>query len=76
MNGLALRKMRVGSDIKTQISGFEVAAIEFEPTMKAVREFHIEPHNKMKQGKLRQFQCLQEEGGTKGGRRVRDHLGG
>ena len=44
--------MRVGSDIKTQISGFEAAATEFEPTMKAVREFHIDPHNEMKKGKL------------------------
>ena len=53
VNGLAFRKMRVGSDIKTQISGFEAAATEFEDTMKAVREFNIDPHNEMKQGKLK-----------------------
>ena len=53
VNGLAFRKMRVGSSIKTQISGFEAAAIEFEPTMKAVREYHIDPHNEMKGGKLK-----------------------
>ena len=53
VNGLALRKMRVGSGIKAQISGFEAAAVEFEPTMKAVREYHIDPHNEMKDGKLK-----------------------
>ena len=53
VNGLALRKMRVGSDIKTQISGFEAAAKELEDVMKAVRELDIDPYNEMKKGKLK-----------------------
>ena len=53
VNGLAFRKMRVGSDIKTQISGFEAAATEFGDTMKAVREFNIDPHNEMQKGNLK-----------------------
>ena len=52
MNGLALRRMRVGRDIKDQISGFEAAAAEMETTMKAVRELDIKPHCEMKSGKL------------------------
>ena len=52
MNGLALRKMRVGRDIKDQLTGFESAAAEMEPAMKAVRELNIQPHNEMKSGKL------------------------
>ena len=39
-------------DIKEQISGFEAAATEMEPAMKAVRELDIQPHNEMKSGKL------------------------
>ena len=53
VNGLAFRKMRVGSGIKAQISGFEAAATEFEPAMKAVREYHIDPHIEMRDGKLK-----------------------
>ena len=52
VNGLALRRMRVGRDIKDQISGFEAAAAEMEATMKAVRELDIKPHNEMESGKL------------------------
>ena len=70
VNGLAFRKMRVGGDIKTQIIGFEAAATEFEPTMKAVREYHIDPHNEMKGREVEgQFQCLQEACGTQSGGR-------
>ena len=43
----------MGSGIKRQISGFEAAAVEFEPAMKAVREYHIDPHMEMKDGKLK-----------------------
>ena len=52
VNGLALRKMRVGRDVKDQIRGFEAAAEEMEAAMKAVRELDIEPHNEMESGKL------------------------
>ena len=55
VNGLALRRMRVGRDIKDQISGFEAAAAEMETTMKAVRELNIEPHNEMKSDTLSAF---------------------
>ena len=44
--------MRVGRDIKDQLSGFESAAAEMEQAMKAVRELDIRPHNEMKSGKL------------------------
>ena len=52
VNGLALRRMRVGRDVKDQISGFEAAAAEMEATMKAVRELDIKPHHEMESGKL------------------------
>ena len=52
VNGLALRKMRVGRDIRDQVSGFEEAAAEMESVMKAVRKLDIKPHNEMVSGKL------------------------
>ena len=52
VNGLALRKMRVGRDIKDLLSGFEEAAAHTEPATKAVREMDITPHNEMESGKL------------------------
>ena len=69
VNGLALRRMRVGRDIKDQISGFEAAAAEMEATMKAVRELDIKPHNEI-DGVWKaagHIQCLQEESGSQEG---------
>ena len=52
VNGLALRRMRVGKDVSDQVRGFEEAAAEMEPVMKAVRELDINPHFEMESGKL------------------------
>ena len=64
VNGLALRRMQVGRDIKDQISGFEAAAAEMETTMKAVRELNIDPHNDEIWEAAGHIQCVQEKSGS------------
>ena len=66
MNGLAFRNMKVSSDIKSLLIGFEEAAHLMEPAMKAVREKDIPSHNEnLNQGKAAgQLQHLQAPCGS------------
>ena len=66
VNGLALRRMQVGRDVRDQVSGFEEAAAEMEPVMKAVRELDIQPHFEMESGKLQDtFSIFKRRMGSK-----------
>ena len=68
VNGLALRRMRVGKDVSDQVRGFEEAAAEMEPVMKAVRELDIHPHFEMESGKLQDtFSIFKRRVGSKEG---------
>ena len=63
-----LRKMRVGRDIRDLLGGFEEAAAEMEPVMKAVRELDIKPHNEMVSGKVPEtFSIFKRRVGSKEG---------